>query len=282
MGGHDRMFLRVMTRTANQKARAGIFLLVLSLSAAGEVNPPAGVYPSGFSRAIKLGGELCDALSQKFADQLSPEVIALQPQDTPVVTPIAVTEDNKVVRQVVLSAGFIDVVNHICHAKAVDRIQPGFFDQYVKNLAQLSVGDAPAPPPAIVEPRYWTDDVINDQLSYFNQMIGLMTAINMTHHYLGHFAKYSAKMTGAGGKITPINNFLTASEWEVSVKQGALNSLTCGMATAGPQALFEAIGKMPVRPAWTAYILPQQTDIKKLNKQLARYEDDFFHGRLNN
>jgi hypothetical protein len=278
---HDPALPPVMTLTANNKARAGICLLVVCLSAAGEVNPPAGVYPSGFSRAIKLGGELCDALPQKFADQLNPEVISLQPQDAPVVAPIATSAESKILRQVILSAGFIDVVNHICHAKAVDRIQPGFFDQYVKNLAQLNLGDASTPPPPIVEPRFWTDDVINDQLSYFNQMIGLVTAINLTHHYLGHFAKYSGRMTSGAGKLAPINNFLTPAEWDVSVKAGVLDALTCGLATEGPQALFDAISRMPVRPSWTAYIVPPQTDIPKLNKQLARYEDDFFHGKLN-
>jgi hypothetical protein len=275
------MFLRVITQTGKRRARAGIILLALALSAAGDVGPSVGVYPSGFSRAIKLGGELCEALPQKFADQLNPDVIALQPQDAPVATPIAMTGDNKVIRQVILSAGFIDMVNHICHAKAVDRIAPGFFDQYVKNFARLSSADVSAPPPPIIEPRFWTDNIINDQLSYFNQMIGLVTAINMTHHYLGHFTKYSTKMTAAAGKITPINNFLTSAEWDVSVKAGVLDALTCGLATEGPQALFDAISRMPVRPSWTAYIIPQQTDIAKLNKQLARYEDDFFHGKLN-
>jgi hypothetical protein len=262
------------------KARAGILLLVVALSAAGDVNPAPGVYPSGFSVAIKLGGELYEALPPKFADQLNAQTITLQPQDMPLVSPIATTEENRVVRQVSLSAGLIDLLNHICHAKAIDRVQPGFFDQYVKNLARLSPGDILAPPP-IVEPRFWTEDIINDQLSYFNQMIGLLTAINLAHHYLGHYAKYSAKMTGAGGQLTPINNFLTPAEWDVSVKAGVIDALNCALATEGPRALFDAVDRMPTRPPWTAYIIPQQTDIKKLNKQLVHYEDLFFHGKLN-
>ena len=47
------------------------------------------------------------------------------------------------------------------------------------------------------------------------------------------------------------------------------------------KALFAAIDKMPHRPAWTAYLVPQNIDIKRLNKQLAKYEVDFFHGGLN-
>ena len=46
--------------------------------------------------------------------------------------------------------------------------------------------------------RYWTDNVINDQMSYFNQMVGFMMAINLSHHYLGHYAKYAPKMIGPG------------------------------------------------------------------------------------
>jgi hypothetical protein len=37
---------------------------------------------------------------------------------------------------------------------------------------------------------------------------------------------------------------------------------------------------MPKRPAWTAFIVPPAIDLKKLNKQLKKYEDDFFKGAL--
>jgi hypothetical protein len=277
----NQMFLPGMTRTTRFEGRAAILFLAITLSAAGDVNPTPGVYASGFSMAIKLGGELYEALPQKFADQVDAQAITLQPQDAPVVTPIATTDENRVVRQVSLSAGLIDVLNHICHAKAIDHVQPGYFDAYVKNLAATTGADGTSAPPSIVDPRYWTEDIINDQLSYYNQMIGLLTAINLTHHYLGHYDKYSARMTGAGGKIAPINSFLTPTEWDVSVKAGVIDALNCALATEGPQALFDAIDRMPTRPAWTLYIIPQQTDIKKLNKQLVKYEDLYFHGRLN-
>ena len=77
--------------------------------------------------AIKLGGELYEALPAKFAGQVEAQTIILQPQDAPVVTPIAITEENRVVRQVSLSAGMIDMINHICHAKAIDRVTARIF-----------------------------------------------------------------------------------------------------------------------------------------------------------
>lgn len=268
-----------MGQTAKFQATCGILLLAFVYSAVCNAAEPLRVYQNGFSIVLKLGGDLSESLPAKFSGQLYPQTIALQPQASPVVTPVVTTEDNKVLRQVALSAGFIDLLNHICHAKAVDHIQPGFFDHYVKNLVE-GTGDTDVQPPGIVDPRYWAPDVINDQMSYFNQMIGFMMAINLSHHYLGHFAKYSSKMIGPGDKLIPINYFLTPAEWDVSVKAAAVDSLNCALATDGSRALFEAIDKMPRRPSWAAYVIPAQVDIKKLNKQLVRYEEDFFRGQL--
>jgi hypothetical protein len=120
---------------------------------------------------------------------------------------------------------------------------------------------------------------MNDQASYFNQMMGMTMAINLSRHYLGQFNKYAGQMQP--GKLVPINNFLTSNEWETGVRAGAVNSLNCALGTEGAKALFDAMGKMHPRPAWTAYIVPQHIDIKRLNKKLAQYEVDFFHGMLN-
>jgi hypothetical protein len=254
--------------------------LAAALSAAGGDTAPQRAYPSGFSVALDRGGDLYEALPAKFGDQLASQPVALQPQDLPQITPIVSRDESKVLRQVSVSAGFIDLVNHLSHAKAIDRIQPGFFDQYLQNLARMAGDDSSIQLPMMVDPRYWKDDVLNDQASYFNQMIGMMVAINLSHHYLGHFDKYAPKMAGPGNKTIPINDFLTPGEWEVSVKAGATDALNCALATEGVRALFEAMDRFPRRPAWTQAILPKDTDVKKLNKQLAKYETEFFHGGL--
>ena len=254
-----------LSRYARRRPAMWLCRPVLINAVSASFSSLAGIYPN--------------RCPPQFGDQIDPQAISLEPQESPIVTPIATTEDKSVQRQVTLSAGFIDLLNHICHAKAVDKIEPGFFDQYIKNFAQ-GTGDEAVQPPNIVDPRYWTDDVINDQMSYFNQMIGFMMAINLSHHYLGHYAKYSARMIGPGDKLTPINDFLTPAEWDVSVRAAAVDSLNCALATDGSRALFEAIDKMPNRPAWTAYIIPANVDIKKLNKQLVCYEEEFFRGQL--
>jgi hypothetical protein len=83
-----------------------------------------------------------------------------------------------------------------------------------------------------------------------------------------------------GAKVQAINDFLTPAEWKVSVKAGTLDALNCALSTEGLRVMFDALEKMPARPAWTAYIAPEHADFKKLNKELQRFEEDFFHGRL--
>jgi hypothetical protein len=120
---------------------------------------------------------------------------------------------------------------------------------------------------------------MNDQASYFNQMMGMTMAINLSHRYLGQFDKYARVMQS--GKLVPINNLLTSGEWDRGVRAAAVNSLNCALGTEGAKALFDAIDKMPRRPAWTAYIVPPNIDIKRLNQQLGKYEVAFFRGGLN-
>jgi hypothetical protein len=253
-----------------------------ALPAAGYGSAPQRTYPSGFSVALERGGDLYEALPVKFSDQLAPQPVALQRQDLPQIMPIASKNENKVLRQVSVSAGFIDLVNHLSHAKAIDRIQPGFFDHYVQNLARAAGDDfSSIQLPMMVDPRFWKDDILNDQASYFNQMIGLMVAINLSHHYLGHFDKYAPKMAGPGNKTIPINDLLTPAEWEESVKTGAVDAMTCALRADGAMVLFDAIDKMPRRPVWTQAIVPKGANLKELNKELARYQKEFDSGRLN-
>jgi hypothetical protein len=269
-----------MTRCDDIKAKFCALLLIMTWSAQGSVEAPQYAYPSGFSVALKMAGELSDALDATQSCQLAPQPVALEPQDFPIIMPIVNKAEKKVLRQVSISAGLIDLVNHISHAKAIDRIQPGYFDQYVLNFVRATGDTFAVQPPSMVDPRYWTNDVLNDQLSYFNQMIGMLMAINLAHHYLGHVDKYYSKMFTASDKVSPINDFLTPDEWEVSVRAGALDALNCALATDGLRALFEAIDHMPRRPAWTEEIVPKDADLKKINKELANWEVDFFHGKF--
>jgi hypothetical protein len=246
-------------------------IVALEIATSALANPTAQVYPGDLKVVMKIGSALYDTLDAKYQDALEPSPVMVLPLAAPAMAPT----ENNASRQVAISTGFIALLDRIAHAKAIDRIEPGYFDQYVAMLGENFGDENPPELPAIDNPRYWSSAIMNEQSGFFNQMVGLTLAINLSHHYLGSYDKYSSAMTG---QFAPINDFLTAEEWESGVKAAAENALECAFATDGGKALFEAIGKMPRRPAWTAYIVPQNINIKELNAKLAQYEWQFFHG----
>jgi len=258
-------------------AALGLAVVMSALAAAGA--EPLHTYGSGFPQARKLGNDLYETLDPKYQKSIYPEPIQVEQMEEPVIVPSEGADENKSLREVKISVGFIVLMNHIAHAKAIDRIQPGYFRQYVQTLAREIGGDGPPAPPDMDDNRYWTIPVMNEQAGYFNQMMGMTLAVNMSHHYLGHYNQYASLMMA--GKLVPINNLIAPESWQASVKAASLNCLNCALGLDGAKALFEAIDQMPSRPGWTACFVPPNTDLKKLAAQLTRYEDSYFHGRLN-
>jgi hypothetical protein len=267
----------MVTPTILRNAIAGAWLALL-IPANAATNSPSHTYPSDLRFAVKIGNELYQTLDAGCQKRINPEAVATEQTDAPRIIPVKLDDENKMPCQVLISSGFVDLLNHLAHAKAIDRIQSGFFRQYAANLARESAdGNLPAPP-EMTDPRYWSEAVMNDQASFFNQMLGMTVAINLSHHYLGHYQKYAGQMLA--GKLAPINNFIAPAEWDASVKAATLNSLDCALGTEGAKALFEAVDAMPRRPAWTGYIVPANVDLKKLNQQLTKYETSYFRGGL--
>ena len=257
-------------------AALGLAVVMSALAAAGA--EPLHTYGSGFPQALKLGNDLYETLDPKFQKSIYPEPIQVEQMEEPVIVPSAVREGDRSWGRVCISAGYVDLLNHIAHAKAIDRIQPGYFQTYILNLSQAADSDAPPALPDMVDSRYWTIPVMNEQGSYFNQMIGMTLAINLSHHYLGHFDRFSSRMPA--GQPAAFNNFIPPDAWETEVKAATLNCLNCAVATDGARALFEAIDKMPRRPAWAAYVAPPGADLKHLIAHLSAYEDQYFRGQL--
>jgi hypothetical protein len=236
------------------------------------------VYANGNSLAAKLGGDLYQSLDPKFQCFIRPNPVLVQNSEEPVITPVAMGDGEQACGGVSLSAGYIDLLNHLAHAKAIDRVQPGYFEQYVANVARGTGSNALPDLPNIVDNRFWTIDVMNEQASYFNQMMGVTLAINFAYHYLGSYHQYSPRMLA--GKLVPINTFIPTEDWEAGVKAGVLNCLNCAVAMDGAEALFGAIDKMPRRPAWAAFLAPPGADLKSLVTQMSKYQFMYFHGQL--
>jgi hypothetical protein len=258
----------------------GILLSLVVFSAVATAPGPGRLYPSGVNETLKTGSDLYQTLSDhpKYQKQIDKQPISVQNMAEPMIGPISSSEEKSVHKQVSISTGFIDLVNHLAHAKAIDRIQPGYFDRYLANLMRQSDDGGKIQPPNMVDPRYWADDIMNDQISYFNQIIGMLVAINISHHYLGHFTRYE-KILDAG-KLTPINGLLSPDEWKASLKAGAINSFDCACTSEGIQGLLEGIQKLPHRPPWTLLIVPERADLRQLNKELVHFQELYYKGLL--
>jgi hypothetical protein len=260
---------------------AWLFCSVISMDMAAQPGSPDGLtYKTGGASMVKLGIDLHKALDPKFQPMVHVKPINIETDVTPFVRLEELTSPDfpAPMATVFISAGFIDLVNNVAHAKAIDKVQKGYFEKYVLSLAQESGEKELKELPNLNDKRFWTFDMMNEQLSNFNQIVGEVVGIKLAHYYLGHYKKYASQLADPQGKVVPINTLLTPDEWDQALKYGVRNALVCGCTTDGIKALYDCIDKMPKRPAWTLYFLPapEKVKVSKIKKDLTRFENDFF------
>ncbi len=244
---------------------------------AGDAPGPSPAIPANV--ALQWGNDLSEALPAKLVARLASPPVRLVPGKLPQIRPAFITNGTKISCQIIISQGFVDLVNQLAWAKAMDRSRPGFFKQFVQKYDPSSGSNAAVQLPAMSDRRFKPREFANDQATYFNQMFGLIVAMNLAHHYLGYSYKYGAGMASADGPAS-INELLTPEEWSLSLKAGATDALNCALSADGVGTLFDALAGMSKRPAWTRLIVPTGVDLKKLHNDLVLYEKAFYHGAL--
>lgn len=236
-------------------------------------------YKTQWGATKKLGLDLYTSLSAKHKPFVHVEPLAMEAEFLPAMKLSTFDETPGGQGMVYISIGFMELMNNVAHAKAIDKIRKGYFQKYIISLA-LETGETSLKDlPDLDNPAFWSEEMMNEQLSNFNQMVGSLSAIKLSHFYLGHYKKYASQISGAGKKRVPINTLLTTKEWDESLKEGIMSGLNCGFGTDGILALFEAIEKMKVRPEWTEYFMPKYVKTAPLRKQFYNWEKDFFGGK---
>lgn len=258
-------------------------LAVLAVMGLAQDQPAVGerpAYKTGWGAMIKLGMELQKALKPQYRGAVNPRPINIETDVMPFVRLEEMTnpDSGETTACVFVSAGFIDLVNNVAHAKAIDKIEKGYFQKYVLSLSEESGEKELKPLPNLDNKKYWSMDMMNEQLSSFNQIVGEVVGIKLAHFYLGHYKKYAAQLNPSQATPVSINTLLAPKEWEQAVKCGVRNALDCGLGIDGVKALYECIEKMPKRPAWTLHFLPPNADIKRLRKDMEKIEKDYFAG----
>jgi hypothetical protein len=253
------------------------FVLACSAAAADAQNTKR--YPADNLRTIRsLGLDLYKALKPKQQSLVNAEPVSIETDLSPGIKLAEFTEDGHSLGFVFVSVGFIDLVNNVAHAKAIDSVEKGYFNKYIQSLAQESGEMELKELPNLDNDKFWTEVVMNEQRSNLRQMVGTAVAIKLAHHYLGHYKKYAAKIEDAQGKRTPINDLLAPGEWDEAMQMGVRNALNTGLGIEGIKALFDSIDKMPKRPVWTTYFLPANVKVKAIKKDMEKIEKAFFSG----
>jgi hypothetical protein len=240
-----------------------------------EAEPNQPVYKTGYSTIMALGRALYGRLDAANQDFISSQPIVIDPDTKPFVRLFFEPDEPKPQRGVTISVGFVDLANHIAHAKAIDKIEKGYFDRYLKILATETGETALKDLPNDTNPAYWTDQMLDEQQSNFNSIVGAVVGMKLANHYLGYYEKYKGQLKdndSAYGLLDP-------KEWEKCVSSGIFNSLDAGYTVEGLLPFLEAFDKMPARPVWSQYFIPSAVRFAKTKKQIERIQADFFAGR---
>jgi hypothetical protein len=252
-----------------------VFALVLCAAQvrASEPTPQQPGYETGLPAIQKINNELYTALDAKKRGQIQKEPIVLEQLTTPCLAP-ALTPDGSG-QTVEFSAGFIALINQFSHAKAIEEAEKGFLKKFAATLAGQT-GEKALTPLATEGTKFWDADTMNYQVGNFNQMAGTLIAIDLAHHYLGHYKKYAPQLSASNAQPVPINSLLTEKEWREAVLKGARNALDCGYGVDGIRCVYDTLGSMSERPPWVAYFIHPKANVSKINSDLLRLEKDFF------
>ena len=256
-------------------------LVLLSVAAALAVfaQPADGLtYKTGYSSIMKLGKDVHNNIKREHKELISPQPISIETDPAPFVRLLYYDDEPRPVRGVWISAGFIDLVNNVAHATAIDTKEKNYFKRYLDLLAQDPSGKTLPPLPNDNNPKYWTDDMLNEQQSNFNSIVGMVVGIKLAHHYLGHYEKYKSRLTDSRGVPVSITSLVTEKEWDDAFKSGVRNALDAGCTIEVIIHFFEAFDRMKVRPAWATYFLPDNMKFARMRKEMEKIQRRFFAG----
>jgi len=251
-------------------------LLVMSSFPIHASDAPKHAYETSFTNVSKICAELHQALDAAKRQQLQAEPVLLEQLNIPCLTPATASRNGSSATVVQVSAGFIAWINRASHARALDESQPGCFSRYLTAIASVTNGNSAQVGQDLAPETVWSFETMNHQAGLFNQMTGALLAIDLAHHYLGHYKKHSARLEPASDSPVPISPFLSEKEWREAVLQGARNALACGLGVDGLRAILDGFDKMPNRPAWSAHFVHPKASLGKLSRDLQKLENDFF------
>lgn len=236
-------------------------------------------YTTDGAAVVRMGEELVKALKPPVRDQVGSVRVQIVSDAKPGVTFREAQGGGAKAGTIVVTSGFVDLINYLSHARALEKTSKGSFQKYLQTLAQSGADSGPVPPPGLSNPANWNDNVLNEQMSNFNQIFGVVLGTQLAHQYLGNSQKYSASVNQPTGSATPaFNQVVSPEDFDLAIKAGVHNALDCGFGIAGIKYIVEGFDKVQQRPTWAGHFLSDKAKLPKLRKDLEKFERMYFAG----
>ena len=235
----------------------------------------ASDYKSGFTTIQTLGHDIYHGLEPAEKAIIHAQPISLDTSRKPFIRLLYMKDGSETVRGVWVSQGMIDLVNQLAHAKAIDKNRRGYFKSYLKLLE--GSGQSIPPLPDRENPAYWTETLLNEQLSNFNSIIGILVGINLAQHYLGLPEKYENELKAEETDDIPLNKRITPAEWQQSYRRGLNNAMLASCMTEGYLPICEGLSQMKHRPSWANYFYPEGTRFEAMRKDMVKLQRKFLN-----
>lgn len=232
-------------------------------------------YRSGFTTIQALGRDIYNSLEASEKALIHSQPISLDTSRKPFVRLLRYHDGAEIIRGVWISQGFIDLVNQLAHAKAIDKKRRGYFNSYVR-LLENSEETIPALPDR-ENPSFWTEAMLNEQFSNFNSIVGIVVGITLAEHYYGLYEKYEDKIKKDENEVVSLNKFLTADEWERCCRRGLHNAMMASCMTEGYLPLCEALSNMKRRPTWANYFYPDRVRYASMRRDMVKLQRQFLN-----
>jgi hypothetical protein len=134
--------------------------------------------------------------------------------------------------------------------------------------------DGGVPPlPQVDEARYWSDEVLKEQQSNFNSIVGAVVGMKLANHYLGQYDKYKEEGGEAG-----IDAVMSVDEWREAFRHGVWNALRAGCMTEGAAPFFGAMDRMKARPPWVQNFIHPKARIANVRREMEQAQQQFLAG----
>lgn len=174
-----------------------------------------------------------------------------------------------------LSSGFVEAIQRLAHALAINRVERGYFQRYLK-LMDRSGSEMPGALPNADRPDFWGAEVVNARITAANAMLAVAASMHLCEISLGYLDKYKSRVALTNSETLPsVTAFLAPDEWQQVLEQGVRVALHAGWAFDVVEPLFEAVDKMKNRPAWISAIVPSTVKFSRVKRRLQEIQDEF-------